>query len=684
MTTKNVPSWFRDHRLVSGLLVLATLLVYLPAMSWASFHFDDMHSIVDNTNLRSLSNVPRFFANPQLWSAEPGNVMYRPFLLVTCALDYSFWGYNASGWLLTNALIHAAAAILVHRLALRLRLSDVAAALAGAVFALHPAISETQNYVSSRSDSLTALLLLGALHFHISGGTRGVAGAMTCLVAALLTKENAAPFCAAIACYELLVPRSPLWHRLRRAAGFGVLYGVPALYFIFVVRPTMLHAAAIPVAFATAPVGADPLVGGGRTYVGNMLTQSRAQILYLQMLLKPVGLSIDHDVAVTASVAKVAAAVAIHLAVIVAAVRSALRGHRLFPLCVGWWWALSAVTFVQPLNVVMNEHRLYQPMIAAALLAGAALARVAELLGDQTGSTAKGLAIAAAPLVCFIPLTIARSYEWRSDETLWTAAVERAPMSPIAHMHLGAAWHVHANATFEPDEKLRLLDAALAEYAISATLHPDWPDVLLDIGQARFARGGITHDRADFEKALASYTRFGEIAGAGAARPRLLQASALLELGEFDRALALVEKVKSEDPESVTRLYDDLIARILRRKGDKKGAAEAMRRVIAVDERDKVIDGLLDLGWWYFEDGDLDESQKLLGRAFETAKTTGDFRAPLYIARFLFLIRQPGAEKFLHDAEKLGWKAPPEDARWVTGGSTPGVFTGTVGLKLPK
>jgi len=411
MTPRLVPAWIRDHRLVAALLLLATLLVYLPAISWGAFHFDDMHSIVENPGVRDLANVPRYFVDPQLFSGEPGNLMFRPVLLVTFAVDFKLWGYNAAGWLLTNVLIHAAAAILVHRLALRLKLSDAAAAFAGAVFALHPAISETQNYVSSRSDSLAALLVLCALSLHIRGGVRGVAGAFVCFVAALLTKENAAPFCGVAALYELLVPRTPVRSRVARAAAFGALYLVPAAVFLFVVRPWILHAAAIPVAFATAPAGADPFVGGGRTYVGNMMTQSRVQVLYLQMLLKPVGLSIDHDVAVTASAAKVAAAVAIHLAVIAAAVRSALRGHRLFPLCVGWWWMLGAVTFVQPLNVVMNEHRLYQPMIAAALLAGAALARVAEILAERNGSAAAGLAIAAAPLACFVPLTISRSYE---------------------------------------------------------------------------------------------------------------------------------------------------------------------------------------------------------------------------------------------------------------------------------
>jgi tetratricopeptide (TPR) repeat protein len=685
MTEDPAPVWLRDRRLVAALFFLAALVVYLPAMSWGTFHYDDFHSIVQNPGVRDLANVPRYFVDPQLWSAEPGNLMYRPVLLVTCAVDYAFWKYDASGWLLTNALLHAVAAVLVYRLALRLGLGPVAAAFAGAVFVLHPAISEVQNYVSSRSESLTAVLLLAALHFHMTGGVAGIAGAIACLVAALLTKENAATFCAVVACWELLVPRREIGRRIARAAAFGALYLLPAALFLFVVRPRMLHADAIPVAFANAPDGADPLVGGGRTYLGNMLTQSRVDLLYLQLLVKPVGLAIDHDIAVTASAGTVAAAIAIHAAILAAAVRSALRGHRLFPLCVGWWWALHLVTFVQPLNVVANEHRLYLPMIAVAPLAGAALARVADVLAARTGSAAKGLAVAAAPLVCYVPLTVQRSYEWRSDEALWTSCVARSPLSARAHMHLGAVFHERANGETDRAERIRLFDAALAEYAISERLHPNWADLQLDIGNARFTRGQATHDRADFEKALAAYVKFGEIVGVTAARPRMLQAAAYAELGEVDRAIAMVEKVKSEDPDSVTRLYDDQLARLYRKTGDKKRAAELMRHVIDVDAKDRVVDGLLDLGWWCFEDGDLQESSKLLGRAWDIAQETHDMRPPLYIARFHFLARLPGGEKFLHDAEKLGWKAPPQEALWATGrGGTPGVFTGTAGSAPPR
>src|SRR5207244_1505376 len=145
------------------------------------------------------------------------------------------------------------------------------------------------------------------IHLHLRRTIGGVIGALGLLVAALLTKENAATFWAVVASYELFGVRGSWGPRIRRAVGFGALYLVPAAVFLFVVRPYMLSAPAIPVAFVHAPEGLDPQVGAGRTYVGNMLTQSRVQLRYLQLVLTPVRLNIDHAVPLAAPAGRVAA-----------------------------------------------------------------------------------------------------------------------------------------------------------------------------------------------------------------------------------------------------------------------------------------------------------------------------------------------------------------------------------------
>jgi len=685
------PAWVRDKRLVAAALVLVTLLAYAPAVLGGAFHFDDGHSIVDNEGVRTPANIPRFFWMPQLWSGEPGNMMYRPVLLTTFALDYRIWGYAATGWLLTNVVVHALVAVLVFRLATRLGLSDLAALFAGAVFALHPVLSEVQNYVSSRSESVAALVMLGALHAHLSArassGLRGAVLAATAIalsVLAVLTKETTAGFFLAVAVFEFVAAL----RGDKRVRGFALTcaYAV-GLVAAFALRKKLLGMATADVPLAGAPQGADPRLGGSLSVLDNVLkVQSRVVMLYGQLLLKPIGLNIDHHVERLATwSASAFAALAFHATIAVAAAVAFFRARgtrsRLVFLCVAWFWIFLAPSVAFPLNVVMNEHRLYLPMIAVALLAGAALARTWELLADRLVSARAATCCVALPFACFVALIVQRSREWADDETLWTTAVERAPESARAHMHLGAVWHERANdADDDRDACVRLLDKALAEYAKSDALQPAWSDLQLDIGNARLKRGKVLHDPADREKALAAYESFGRIVGASAPRPRVLQAAALTELGRHDEALAMALKLKSEDA-SVTTMYDDLIATILRNKGDKKGAAEAMRRVIAIEEPIGRTGGLLQLGWWCFEDGDVDASEKLLSRALDIAKRTHDPKPPLYIARFLNLVGQGGAAPYVAKAKAWSGAVPPVWERWAAGGPTPGVFTGTASAR---
>ncbi len=684
---RGLPQILADRGLVDVFLVLAVLLVYLPGILGGAFHFDDGHSIVDNAGVRDLANVPRFFVDPTLWSGEPGNAMYRPVLLVTYAVDHALWGYRSAGWLLTNALLHALGAVLVHRLARRIGLSDLASVLAGVVFAVHPVSSEVVNYVSSRSESVAAVLFLGALHLHLAGraasGARAVAwfaAAFVVSFAAMLSKETATTFCVAVFFLEICRWRAPWWERVARAVGFGFLYAL-ALAGFLLLRQDMLGHATAPVALVSAAATDDPQVGGGRSILDNLVTQSRAVVLYVQILLWPVRLSVDHDVRIVQlrtlvadpAFGSVLAAIALHASIVVGAVVAAFRGRRLFPLTVAWFWWLLAPSIGYPLNVVMNEHRLYLPGIAVALLAGACLARVAELLRGVRGVTA-----ALAPLALFVALAVHRTLEWADDEDLWRTAVERSPKSARAHMHLGAVHHEHSRRVDDEAERVRLLDLALASYEESEKLHPGWYDLWFDIGHACLDRGRITHDKTDLHRALEAYRRCGGIVGETAMRPRYWQAVALMELGRSDESAALLRQLRSEDS-SVTTMYDYALAQVLRKSGDRAGAAAAMERVIAIEEPLDRIDGLLELGWWYFEDRELTKAESYISRALTIGNRIRDFRPQLYVARFLRLLGQSGAEQHERNAMTMGWTAEPDEVEWVRGGPTPGVSRGTVG-----
>jgi tetratricopeptide (TPR) repeat protein len=684
------PVWLEDERFAGALLVLCVLLAYALAFAGARFHFDDFHNLVENEWVRSLRNVPRFFVDVSTWSAIPDNVMYRPLQTTSYAIDFAIWDYRAAGWVLTNCLLHAAVAVLTWRLALRIGLSPLAAFLAGAVMGLHPVNSEVVNYVSSRSESLAALLLLVALHAHLTArsaaGSRRVVFAAAALFVSMLSltaKETTALFFVAVAWMEVvLTPGGPA-PRLRRAAAFGALYG-GGLLVMMAVRGHMLEHATAPVPILTTPDGVDVQAGGRLSIVDNLLkVQSRVVVLYYRILLRPAALNVDYDVARTAAWSGAAVvALAIHAAIAGWAVAAARRGSRLLPLCVGWFWLFLAPSIAFPLNVIMNEHRLYLPMIAVALLAGAALARVATLLAARWGEL-RGTLAAGAPLVLFVVLCGERSLDWRSDVVLWETAVRRAPSSARAHMHLGAAWH--ERFTRGEDPSLAVIDRALAEYHLAERLFPGSYDTQLNIGSAYVARGRVSGSRDDFDSAVEAYRKAGRIVGASAPRPKYLESQALTEAGRYDEALAIMSALRAADT-SRTTIYDDAEARIHRRRGDLPAAAAAMQRVIAIQEPEGRVDGLLTLGWWHFEDGDLPSARDLVDRAMTVSKRElragrkASFEPYLYAARMLRLLGVPGADGYLKDARALGWSAEPDELRWVEGGPTPGARRGTVDL----
>src|SRR5262245_59420089 len=81
----------------SGVLLAALGLFALLLLAYANhfengFHFDDTHAIVDNTALRSLRSIPRYFVDATTFSMLPLNQSYRPVLQTTLAIDYALGG----------------------------------------------------------------------------------------------------------------------------------------------------------------------------------------------------------------------------------------------------------------------------------------------------------------------------------------------------------------------------------------------------------------------------------------------------------------------------------------------------------------------------------------------------------------------------------------------------------------
>ena len=170
-----------------GLAVLAVVLcVAAAALAYGNslsndFALDDAHTIESNAWVRSLANVPRYFADASTFSTLRTNVDYRPLLQTTYAVDYALAGYDVRTWRATNLLLHVVTALAVFFLGRRLfgsraavpvpgvppEAGDAAALVAALLFAVHPVGSGCVNYISARSSGLVAALVLPAVVLYL-------------------------------------------------------------------------------------------------------------------------------------------------------------------------------------------------------------------------------------------------------------------------------------------------------------------------------------------------------------------------------------------------------------------------------------------------------------------------------------------------------------------------------------
>jgi hypothetical protein len=178
-------------------VIMATLAVYWGVLTCGFINLDDPLYITNNPLIRNpdRGTIGRIFTEAHLGA-------WLPLTYVSFALDYFFWGYNPTGYHLTNLLLHAANGALVVLLTDRLCRERLSAAMptgqlrwaypgmllfAGLFFALHPLRVESVAWAAERKDVLNGLLTLGSVLAYIGyARRRGAATERQCLPLYLL------------------------------------------------------------------------------------------------------------------------------------------------------------------------------------------------------------------------------------------------------------------------------------------------------------------------------------------------------------------------------------------------------------------------------------------------------------------------------------------------------------------
>jgi protein O-mannosyl-transferase len=511
---------FRDkiqpHLVPASILILLTVAVYMRTLGHNfQLFWDDEKYVTGSEMVRGLTleHLRSVFKG-----TYGGN--YAPLQTLSYMADYALWGMSASGFFLTNIIIHICNGVIFYTILIRLQLGRVQAFSSVFLFLLHPVQVETVAWVSERKNLLAMFFCLLALACYIvyrekgwEGGKKAYLFCFTAFALALLSKSVAVIFPLILILYDIC-------YTPERGRGAWMSDKVPffcaSLLMVWLTMKLQLP-------------GDVPGMGGGRTAFhggspfATFLTMLVVLAWYMKLLFWPTGLSAIYDPPIKTAVdIEVVGGMILLALLIIVGVYLFLRNRKLFFWYGLFFVALLPVSQIVPIVTLMNDRYLYFPML------GASVFLVGILLPDEP-HTGKQRIIPYPALALLLPvlafLSFSRAAVWKNDLTLWSDAARKSPGHYVALYGLGQALQNsgdlnsarsvylrvlelnprHLDTLIHLDAIYRALNSPLKgrPYLVDVTrLYPSFPEGHLALGKNYYSTGDLDGAEKAFRTVL--------------------------------------------------------------------------------------------------------------------------------------------------------------------------------------
>ncbi len=184
------------------LIFLLSFLIFVPSLR-NGFVWDD--EIIIQYELTGKKTITDLF-KPYI-----GGNYLRPVSGLSFIFDHTIWYNNATGYHLTNVLIHSISSMLVFVLIRLLGLPTTIAFVISILFALHPVHAESVAWVSGRTDILSTMFFLlsfiAYIRYRESGEIKAIIAASIFFLFSVLSKEIGISLILIILAYELMLIR---------------------------------------------------------------------------------------------------------------------------------------------------------------------------------------------------------------------------------------------------------------------------------------------------------------------------------------------------------------------------------------------------------------------------------------------------------------------------------------------
>jgi tetratricopeptide (TPR) repeat protein len=537
-------------RILGLLLALVTMLAFLPATQNSFVNYDDDLYVTQNPVVqRGLT------WDGVRWAFGKINVSnWHPLTWMSHMADCEVFRLNAGGHHFVSVLIHAANAVLVFVLLLRLTDKIWPSAFVATLFAWHPLHVESVAWVSERKDVLSTFFALLAMlaYARYVEESKGRSPKAKIFFAWSLVVFGlglmAKPMLVTLPFVLLLLDFWPL----RRISNFKFLLLEKWPFFLLTAAACIITVIAQQDA-AMVPLQRVPL--GLR--LENVIT---AYAGYLWKTIWPVNLSVFYPLPKQIPFLEVALAAAVLAAISI----FVWAGRRRRPyLLVGWLWYLGTLVpvigLVQVGDQAMADRYTYFPLIGIFLMATFLINDFAEQ--QRLPPRWSGL-LAGAVLALYLLATENQLGYWRNSETLFTHALVVNKDSALAHLNLGEAYQEQNHQA-----------EALAEYQEVLRLAPSREEAYNNIGR-------ILNDQGKPAAALKYCQAALQLNPQSPAQHNSV-GIILAELGRTDEALCHFDEALQLNPNYAPACFQK--GRFLLRQGQDVAAVKNLNQAIQID-----------------------------------------------------------------------------------------------------
>jgi len=467
------------QRWIFVFLVVA-VIVYANSLAVPA-QFDDAHVFAELTTAQVFAKV---------WPLRTRSVSELSF-----ALNHALHGNDVYGYHAVNILVHFAAAVALAALLLLL-LPDsptlpfwspwrqLAAALPALLFLVHPLNTQAVTYICQRYTSLAACFYVWALVAYVLARRLDAAPqryrrrarlgvhalGITAAILAMLSKEFTVSLPAVLLMLEFGICRRR--HHAAGTAGAAGPEGAAGTtpprsrwQWLLPLLPYLAVGAIVPLQHLTALPGAPTALGEviprwapeQVTRLAYFATQLKVIVLiYLRLAIVPLGLSIEHSLALATTLWQPAVLACATVLTLLAATAGVLLYRGRVPLSgAGILWLLLTLAPTSSLitnNVFIAEHRMYLPLMGLALPLAEMLAALGCRRRRRIAATC-----AISIIVAFGGLTIRQNRLWQDPVRLWSNAVRIAPDSSFAYLSLAQAYRREGRHQHEYDASRKAL-----------------------------------------------------------------------------------------------------------------------------------------------------------------------------------------------------------------------------------